>query len=395
MRSLLKIVFILGALTASAITACADQQPIATSQWPEISPLTKRYYFPDVDRASISKLIIHSYTGKPLYRISCYPGEPESGNITDFDYSGFFQCRLVPLYGAWYGDLFASNPQVSSDWATRSRFMLSQLLGKCGTAPEYGSVRRFLLRGMRITLSIKNLKPPSKKAQSFAFIIKVENDPEATRAIAAVVPFPPPSTCPKNSYPPRSTSKFYPPIDWESVPFITKPHVWNRSMQIGAVSTNCSVWAGTFRGVLVARRIRAPQGQWLPVIILRLDQPIDLCSSTAPHVATSEVVQALEKIQGKLGTPASAKTKLQAAAGRSIRLAKQSRQPLPAKHITALGVSWWDLSQLNALNREFIGHPIKIEGRLSRNTSIAMPRNLPYTLLVDRICRLGAKPICN
>jgi hypothetical protein len=137
--------------------------------------------------------------GGALYRLEChgggYEGDPQ------FDYSGDFECRLASLYTEDpYSTLFTENPNQSRDWQSRARFLAEELIGACAEYPEYGRIRTFRLRGMRITLGLADitfvLREPSgaevsspPALESFRFDLRVEPDGTAGSAIAEPVPY--------------------------------------------------------------------------------------------------------------------------------------------------------------------------------------------------------------
>ena len=166
--------------------------------WPEVVPLQKSVYFADAHRAE-AKFTVTGTDETPLYLIECHTWEYEGDR--DFDYSGDFECRLKSLYSKdTYSTLFTDNPKQSRDWESRARFLAEELVGKCGDYPEYGRVRHFRLRGMKITLTMDDLrfkvsngsdaaKQQRPQLDSFLFGLQVESDPSALSAIAEPVPF--------------------------------------------------------------------------------------------------------------------------------------------------------------------------------------------------------------
>ena len=130
--------------------------------------------------------------GNGLYRLTCvtfgYQGDP------DFEYSGDFECRLTSLVLSPYSTLLTDNPHQSRDWESRGRFLADELVGSCARYPEYGAVRHFRLRAMRITLSLTDIvfdKSPGVRSasgliglSSFRFAFSVVPDSTAHSEIA-------------------------------------------------------------------------------------------------------------------------------------------------------------------------------------------------------------------
>ena len=163
-------------------------------EWPVVKQLQKRFLFEDASNATV-KFDIVGIDGKPLYTIECHTFNYYD---PDFDYSGDFECRLKSLYSKEvYSTLFTDNPKQSRDWQSRGRFLVQEIVGKCADYPEYGRVRHFMLRGMEITLAIRNpkfgenvgVKKGRPELKSFEFDIEVKTEPRATRPIAETVPY--------------------------------------------------------------------------------------------------------------------------------------------------------------------------------------------------------------
>src|SRR5262245_55221528 len=120
-----------------------------------------------------------------------YRGDP------DFEYSGDFECRLTSLVApSRYSTLLTDNPNQSHDWESRGRFLADELFRSCVSYPEYGAVRHFRLRGMKITLSLSNIVFDTSAGvrstngllglSSFRFAFSVEPDSTAHGEIAEV-----------------------------------------------------------------------------------------------------------------------------------------------------------------------------------------------------------------
>ena len=175
------------------------------SSWPIVQSAARTFDFANGQRADVS-FDVNGPDGQILYRLEChnwtYDQDP------GFDYSGDFECRLTPTYEKTkYSTLLTDDPEQSRDWESRGRFLVPELLGKCAAYPEYGRLRTFRLRGMRLRLELTNLRfstaVPSvtggpRGLSSFRFVIKVQPDPNAQTPIAAIpsVAEPPPDCGP-------------------------------------------------------------------------------------------------------------------------------------------------------------------------------------------------------
>lgn len=159
MKNLLHILIVLALMTVYEPSLAGNKN---TTKWPQISPVKKSFYFKE-SSAKEAKLKIVGLNGQSLYLLECYLGHHED---PDFDYSGDFECRLTPLYSKEnevYSTLLTDDPKQSRDWESRGRFLVEEIMGKCAEYPEYGILRHFRLRGMTLTLHIKefNLEPIS------------------------------------------------------------------------------------------------------------------------------------------------------------------------------------------------------------------------------------------
>lgn len=410
----MKLRSLLAACTMGALVCMGARA--ASPSWPTIKPAQRTFNVPDVKKMNLS-LMIHTKAGIPLYGLFC--GSPYGvSDITDnsgygVDYGTFngdFECRLGLKGVGSVGDmLLAEDATQAKPWPSRGRFFASNLVGACANIPEFGATRTFRLRGMKLTLKV--IDPVIKgtyrysglpKLKSLTLKVTVRPDPAATRAIAAIVPFPKqwPSRCKLNYYfkNPASFSKLerrnpqY--IDWKSVP-VTRPSDWNRKMQVGVTPSHCDTpleGAATFRGKLVAARLRAHgDGQSGPstlnLIIVKLDHPINICSPQAPNLATAAVARV-----GKILTEDSAKHHVQvpatfahAARAKARGLINQLRQWKSRAHVTALYPSEWDLNQFGASEPPFVGHQVEIRGFIDAGGPQGIPSNLPF-LIVEGIC---------
>ena len=156
--------------------------------WPVVIPFTQTARISDSASAH-AVFMISGRSARPLYKLACYGSRAQpSGN--DFEYDGDFECRLTAEDGqnSRYSTLLTEDPDQSRDWQSRARFFGSELVGDCGQIPEFGRVRDFSVRGMRIELRVSD---PSfdlgGHLKSFTLCVSVTNDasPDAAGGIAA------------------------------------------------------------------------------------------------------------------------------------------------------------------------------------------------------------------
>jgi len=192
---LLVLAGLLAGLTVSPLIA------ESAGKWPAPEPIEYTYQFEDASKAELRMSIkrhtlykigrySHYGPGKDLYWIECH--QPDFSD-DEFSWSGAFECRLISRFVVdRYPNLLTDNPDMMADWDSRGRFLTEELLGNCANYPEYGRVRHFRLRGMRITLEMSNIKwlvepadaAVSPELESFDFSISVEPDKKATSRIA-------------------------------------------------------------------------------------------------------------------------------------------------------------------------------------------------------------------
>lgn len=173
------------------------------ASWPSVVPMVRTIRVPDARHPKV-ELRLRGLNGEDLYELECRNWLYELDK--DFSYSGDFECRLAPLKQTTsFSTLFAEHPDTRSDWETRARFFVAELVGSCGAFVDYGRIRTFRLRGMRLVLEIsdpqfvtsrENALQGPLALKSFDLIVRVSADPEAESEIAAPSAAPyPPSAC--------------------------------------------------------------------------------------------------------------------------------------------------------------------------------------------------------
>jgi len=210
---------IVGALSAVVIvlatTGSHSAPPTRTFRWPQVMPVHETFSFPDAWQASAA-VEIKGTDGVPLYRLQCY-GEQAERSSSDLQlhpdalYSGEFDCHLYALPSPTEWDTLLTDIMLPGGEAySRAVVSATDLVGGCGNYPEYGLVRHFRLRGMRITLLYSDVRtkeeltssgapyPPGTprielpELTSFHFAVDIAPDPAAVSMIAEPVPFAPP-----------------------------------------------------------------------------------------------------------------------------------------------------------------------------------------------------------
>lgn len=418
-------------LLGAGCAACALGYASARANppsWPAIRPVQHTFNVPNVKKMNIS-LLIRTNAGVPLYGLFCaYPDNniPYTNKYAmeyGVDYgtfSGAFECRLgmKEIGRKNVADtLLVEDATQAQEWPSRGRFFVRNIRGACADIRGYGAMRTFRLRGMILTLRVidptfsndgRALSYRNKTAlRSLKLRVTVRPSSAATRSIAAIVPFPKhwPPECKLNLYfrNPATFSKLARRnphfIDWRSVP-ITSVSDWTQGLQVGGTPRQCDAQfhsATTFRGRLVATRLRGPQHHvegpsttdLVPVILLRLDRPITICRFRAPDGATTAATQEDQLLREEAAKHhARLPVTFISAADATVRKAvKRMGQGEPQQHVIALYPSEWDLAQFGADEPPFVGGKVEIQGFVSAGEPRGVPAEFPF-LVVEGICRL-------
>lgn len=172
-----------------------------TFQWPEIRPVQKGYKFLAANRADVTIPIL-GVDGKTLYRFRCTPDLPSDGTI------GALACYLITAESEDDGidsrTLLTDDPMDDVVAHSRGQIWAYDLSQDCADYPEYGTDRTFRLRGMRVTLRVREVqfastRKPHNPTQSvnwihaFRFAVTVAPDRDAVSAVAEPVRYAPPS----------------------------------------------------------------------------------------------------------------------------------------------------------------------------------------------------------
>lgn len=159
MKKLLYILLV--QIVALTVTGSPTEGDECSGRWPAIQPIKKSYHFVDHSNMVV-KLQILGVDGTPfLYLLECYLNAYDYVfGYRNFDYSGDFECRLTSLYSeaAQYRTLLFEDKNANRDWFSRGVFLTEELSGECAKYPEWGRIRHFRLRGMKLTLEVKNFQ---------------------------------------------------------------------------------------------------------------------------------------------------------------------------------------------------------------------------------------------
>ncbi len=170
----------LAALFAAAL-ACAAQ----AAEWPRVAP---RVVLLTIDaRAPFGQqdISILDERGRPVYRLRCVHGSQEAldayaRRTHDEDNSvPDFTCDLAEARPG--GQRLLLLEDESAGWYSRGHFAYNDLLGPCRSYPEFGRVRHFLVRGLRLTLEAKDFVMQDRRPVMLHLAAEAAPDATATR----------------------------------------------------------------------------------------------------------------------------------------------------------------------------------------------------------------------
>ncbi len=174
--------------------------------WPPVLPVHRVFTFihpGQGGRDTPALVLVPRQEGGTVYKLECHNGN--YNDESEMSFSGDFQCALYALQGGRVasGNLLAdsTHDQQTSDWLfNRGRMLSVQLSDRCGAYPEFGLVRHFRVRGMRVTLEFEDLQWSTSNGQEgldqFTVDLTVEPDLGALAETSEMAGAPrPPTGC--------------------------------------------------------------------------------------------------------------------------------------------------------------------------------------------------------
>ena len=154
----------------------------AAGAWPAVAPLDTLVQVAHLTPVKI-EVPIQSVAGDPLYVIFCRDGDWDMSN--DVNYSGVLDCRLFPAGRGEVEENLLVEERGIAAWYSRARMFANELRGACADYPEYGRVRHFLLRGMRLTVEFRDaVFAAAGGLEAYTVRFRVERSATALRDIA-------------------------------------------------------------------------------------------------------------------------------------------------------------------------------------------------------------------
>jgi hypothetical protein len=165
-------------MLAILLTSCLGPHGPSRQAWPTVQPVSHRVAI-DLHSERIQvDLPIAATDGRHVYYFACRGGSDRYLDSLPGNWVGPLMCTLAE------GDRPSESSLLSEDdsaaWYSRGQFRAEDLVGACGRYPEYGRLRTFRLRGMRVTLEAQEVTGDARAAQSFVLVINVTPDPAAT-----------------------------------------------------------------------------------------------------------------------------------------------------------------------------------------------------------------------
>ncbi|WP_150107388.1 hypothetical protein [Pedosphaera parvula] len=159
------------------------------STWPRILEVEEVYELDYTkDWIHLQFPIRDAADSETLYSFICVGGSDEYldslSGVTGVNFVGWLGCVLVEGI-----ESFSESSLLAEEddpyWHTRGRVSGADLIGKRGEYPEYGRVRHFRLRGLKLTLEFFDIQETSEgEISKLKMRVRVVNDPTAHSAFA-------------------------------------------------------------------------------------------------------------------------------------------------------------------------------------------------------------------
>ncbi|MCC6918783.1 MAG: hypothetical protein IT548_06235 [Alphaproteobacteria bacterium] len=192
---------------AAALVMCARA---SAPRWPDVAATEGKVHVIYVANADPNglEMTIKSPGGAPLYMLTCHNFDHVGGG--DLTYSGLMQCYLFP-WQRYIGQRNLLDDDTSTpSYQSRARFAKEHVLPDCSGYAEWGAVRHFWLRGMVVTLAVRNLTfsrdpddPQTLRVETFDFEVRVQPYPGALDERAQRIAEKRPAWFDSNACPPR------------------------------------------------------------------------------------------------------------------------------------------------------------------------------------------------
>ena len=167
-------------LASVLLVLASDRCPALGSVWPKMMEFSDSFAVETSAEKIEFVRPLYDLGGTVRYTLVCIGGSQKYldslSTETDINYVGVLGCRLSEGGQERGYSLLAEDD--SAPWHTRGQFhSFDEVVGDCGSYPEYGSVRHFRLRGFELTLSaIDHAHDASNQLQSFRMHVSLKRD---------------------------------------------------------------------------------------------------------------------------------------------------------------------------------------------------------------------------
>lgn len=149
---------------AVAVALLASSAPNSEYIKPTWPVMKRTSYSFDINLRSNSQFIkafLKDKSGKPIYKFTCFIGNESSSQHHELTYSGGLMCGLGVVYDK--SDVILGNRSLLSDGKTsamfsRGNFNPEEIVGYCSRYPDFGRVRKFVLRRMIIIIALTKVQ---------------------------------------------------------------------------------------------------------------------------------------------------------------------------------------------------------------------------------------------
>jgi hypothetical protein len=145
----------------------------AAKPWPRMATSQSEVEIHTDAPSFVVRIPLKDVKGRVAYVLTCEGGSEEYMDTRfEDDLIWPMQCYAPP--GLEFED-------GSPRWHTRMHFRWDELVGACGDYPEFGRVRNFRVRGMRLTLEAHELRFAGDELKSFTLRVSVRPDAGANK----------------------------------------------------------------------------------------------------------------------------------------------------------------------------------------------------------------------
>lgn len=156
----------------------AASETTGQKSWPVVKPIDTRFSVSMTHDGFVYHIPILTKNDEEVYKISCYSGDDNDrdqwSNTISVDPLADLSCVMFGKNQKYHWSSLFSQKDDDRDWQSRGFFWKSEIVGKCGSYPEFGRSRNFYLRGMAINMTLE----PAENKDRWTMHLKIKNAPE-------------------------------------------------------------------------------------------------------------------------------------------------------------------------------------------------------------------------